>query len=266
MKRNGLSLLCLALSFPAISQRVAIGTNTPHANAALEIKSTTNKGLLIPRGNNATRTALNSNTAKGLMLYDTTTNSLWIHNGNGLASGWTDQQITNSGTIIPYASGSQVALSKAYGEAPDMALLGFGNNVSGVITSAGNINLTGFPGYDKINYAFSVPRAGIITSVSAFFSSAAVSTTLGSSGVTVTARLYISTLPNNIFSPLPAILTLGPFYGIPVQGTVSSETTTGLAIAVPAGSRLLLAFSATTTDPLAAYTFNGFASAGVTIQ
>lgn len=69
------------------SNRVGIGTTLPNANAQLEIKGT-NKGLLIPRGNGATRTALYSNTAKGLLVCDTTTNTIWIHNGNGLASGW----------------------------------------------------------------------------------------------------------------------------------------------------------------------------------
>jgi hypothetical protein len=44
--------------------------------------------MLIPRGDAATRTALNPNNAKGLMMYDTTTNTMWIHNGNGFASGW----------------------------------------------------------------------------------------------------------------------------------------------------------------------------------
>lgn len=69
------------------SNRVGIGTITPHPNALLDLKSN-DKGLLIPRGNAVTRASLNSNTAKGLLVCDTTTNTIWIHNGNGLATGW----------------------------------------------------------------------------------------------------------------------------------------------------------------------------------
>ncbi len=81
--------ILLLVSFPVIvfSQNVGIGTNTPHPNAMLDITGI-NKGMLIPRGDAATRTALNTNTAKGLLVYDTVTNTVWTHNGNGLASGW----------------------------------------------------------------------------------------------------------------------------------------------------------------------------------
>jgi trimeric autotransporter adhesin len=77
--------------FPVISiaQNLAINNDgsTAHPNAVLDLKGI-NKGLLIPRGNAATRTALNANTAKGLLLYDTVLNNVWMHNGNGLPSGW----------------------------------------------------------------------------------------------------------------------------------------------------------------------------------
>lgn len=71
------------------SQNVAVNNDgsTAHPNAMLDIKGV-NKGLLIPRGDAATRTALATNTAKGLMMYDTVTNAIWIHNGNGTAGGW----------------------------------------------------------------------------------------------------------------------------------------------------------------------------------
>lgn len=71
------------------AQNVAISNSggSPHPNAMLDIQGV-NKGLLVPRGNLATRNLLNDNTAKGLLLYDTSTASFWVHNGNGLASGW----------------------------------------------------------------------------------------------------------------------------------------------------------------------------------
>lgn len=83
--------LLLFLLVPAIakSQSLAINTDgsTAHPNAMLDIKGI-NKGLLIPRGDAATRTVLNGNTAKGLLMYDTVLNTVWMHNGNGLPSGW----------------------------------------------------------------------------------------------------------------------------------------------------------------------------------
>ena len=83
------ALITLNLS----AQNVGIGTDTPHPNAILDINGV-NKGLLIPRGNAAFRASLNSNTAKGLLMFDTLSNSIWMHNGNGSASGW--QEISNS--------------------------------------------------------------------------------------------------------------------------------------------------------------------------
>ncbi len=104
-----LLLVSFILSLPkwAFSQNVGIGTNTPHSNAILEIKRI-NKGILIPRGDAATRTALNTNTAKSLLLCDTVTNTIWIHNGNALASGW---QNLSSGTNywqLAGASGTEI--------------------------------------------------------------------------------------------------------------------------------------------------------------
>ncbi|HZV71063.1 MAG TPA: DUF1566 domain-containing protein [Saprospiraceae bacterium] len=87
--KKGICLLLMILfgSVRILAQGVGIGTLTPHPNAALDVRGV-NKGLLIPRGDASSRNVLNTNTAKGLMVYDTTSNLVWIHNGNGLASGW----------------------------------------------------------------------------------------------------------------------------------------------------------------------------------
>jgi Head domain of trimeric autotransporter adhesin len=83
MKKQLYSLILLLPLFVQ-AQNVGIGTITPHPNAMLDI-SGTNKGLLIPRGDAATRTALIGNTAKGLLMYDTLTANIWVHNG---ITGW----------------------------------------------------------------------------------------------------------------------------------------------------------------------------------
>lgn len=119
MKKNNLyqPLLFAAIFMIAysqgISQGVGIGTTSPDPNAALEIKGI-NKGLLIPRGDAAFRTSLNANTAKGLLMFDTVTNSLWAHNGNGSASGWQDLSNPRVG-FFAYASSGQT-MSTTYSQ------------------------------------------------------------------------------------------------------------------------------------------------------
>lgn len=66
------------------SQSVGIGTETPHASAALEVSSTT-QGMLIPRMTSAQREMI-ANPAAGLLLFDITTNTFWFRDG----SAWTE--------------------------------------------------------------------------------------------------------------------------------------------------------------------------------
>ncbi len=85
-----LTFLCAHIISPA--QNVGIGTTTPHPNAILELKSV-NKGLLLPQGDAATRNpGLKDNTAKGLLLFDTLSGTLWVHDGDGSPLGWHEVQ------------------------------------------------------------------------------------------------------------------------------------------------------------------------------
>jgi BclB C-terminal domain-containing protein len=119
-----------------------------------------------------------------------------------------------------------------------------------------------------MNQAFSVPRAGIIKSISAYFSSTTALTLIGST-ITITAQLYQSTGPNNNFTAVPgATVTLvPPLTGLLAIGTISSGITTGLTASVSPGTRLMLVYSATVTAGIdTATTISGYASAGVTIE
>src|ERR1700733_5363506 len=81
MKKSYLLLVVWVLFLlPAFSQNISINTDAslPNANAILDIKSG-NKGLLIPRMNTAARNAIPN--TKGLLVYDTTTNSFWYNTG-----------------------------------------------------------------------------------------------------------------------------------------------------------------------------------------
>lgn len=91
MKKSILLLLIPFIFMPRLfAQSVAINTDGSAATASsiLDIKSTT-KGLLIPRMTTVQRTAI-AVPAKGLIVFDITTNGLWFHNGtawNALSSG-----------------------------------------------------------------------------------------------------------------------------------------------------------------------------------
>lgn len=75
------TFLTVACTRTTTAQSVAINTDAslPNASAILDIKSA-NKGLLIPRMTTAQRTAI-ATPAKGLIVFDITTNGLWFHNG-----------------------------------------------------------------------------------------------------------------------------------------------------------------------------------------
>jgi len=262
MQKYFFTLFFLAIYCMAISQGVGVGTNTPNPNAVLEIKQTANKGFLMPRGNSATRTALNSNTAKGLMLYDTTTNSLWIHNGNGMASGWTNQQVISSSTIIPYASGGSVEMTTDFSGQPSTgALVSFGSSYSGISVSGPTIVMDGS---GNTNHAFSVPRNGTVISVAASFTNT-LPFILPGAIVFITAQLYIAPVWDNTFSPLGASVTIPLSAFIPV-GFVAQGISSGLFIPVTAESRLLMVFSASVSPAFESNLFLGYDSAGVTIE
>lgn len=73
-----LLIFLFGLNFTAFAQ-VGIGTQTPATSAMLEVSSNA-KGVLLSRMTSTERVAIAS-PAKGLMVFDTTSNSLWIHNG-----------------------------------------------------------------------------------------------------------------------------------------------------------------------------------------
>ena len=83
------------------AQNVAINNSntTAHESAMLDISSKT-KGILIPRMNSLERGNIN-NPAKGLMVFDTTTNSFWFFAGT-----WKEVPVSvNVGTPTGLASG-----------------------------------------------------------------------------------------------------------------------------------------------------------------
>ncbi len=262
-----LILLVVYLTAPFAKAQVGIGTTTPDASAQLEVQSTS-KGLLIPR---VTSTASVTSPAKGLIVYQTGgTEGFYYNSGTPASPDWkrlsTAGASSGGGTIIPYSSGTSVLLSTiAGGLAGTPAFIGFGSSAPGTSILGPTIDLNGAS--TPVNMAFSVPRDGTITSMSAFFSSTIALSLVGST-VTITAQLYSSTAPDNNFTAIPgAVVTLAPgFTGIVALGSTSNGTANGLAIPVTAGTRLLLVFSATASGSSLINTISGYASAGVNIN
>jgi trimeric autotransporter adhesin len=101
MKKHYPSLLAAAFlsssllfSQPDYGQSIGVGTSTPNASAQLDISSTS-RGLLIPRMTDAGIVNIAS-PAKGLMVYDTLTNQLYVNMGTPGSPNW-QNIVTNSG-------------------------------------------------------------------------------------------------------------------------------------------------------------------------
>jgi len=166
------------------------------------------------------------------------------------------------GAIIPFASGPTVSLTTLLGGlVGTQGLIGFGS--SELATAVGGIIDT----TTLDNVAFIMPRDGIITAISAFFSVNAAVSLVGSE-VTIFAQLW-SSMGDNVFSPIPGTeVALTPaLTGLVAIGTTASGNLDGLNILVAEGTRLMLVFSVRVTDGIdVATSIIGFASGGVAID
>lgn len=256
---RNLSITLLLVIFSLIAKaQVSIGAVTPDASAQLDVVST-QRGILIPRMTQAQRNAINSsNPTEATLIYQTDgASGFYYFNG----SAWIP---FGAETIVPYASGLPVTLTTVVGElARTAAVVGFGSSAPLATVLGSTIDLTGAAG-TLLNFAYSVPRNGTITSISAYFSTTAAVNLLAPA--TITAQLYVSTTPDNSFTPVSGTsVTLAPsFNSIVTIGSISHATISGLNIPVSAGSRLLLVFSASGGGIATAIA--GYASAGVSIR
>ena len=96
------TLLAAVLLTATTYAQVGVGTTTPDASAALDITSTT-KGLLPPRMTTAERDAISS-AAKGLIVFNTTLNTLQINEGDATTANW----VSLSSTSATYSIGDIV--------------------------------------------------------------------------------------------------------------------------------------------------------------
>lgn len=164
-----------------------------------------------------------------------------------------------TGSIIPFASGTvPVILTAVLGGAiGTVSMVGFGTSIPGVTLTGTNIDLTAATGTE----AFSVPRAGTITSISASLSATVAVTLTGTA--TVRAQIYRAVAGSNVFSPTTAFVDLAPALSTIAVGTITFGTANVVPVPVAAGDRLLMVFSITSSGIVA--TVTGNASAGINI-
>ncbi|MEA4970899.1 MAG: exosporium glycoprotein BclB-related protein [Candidatus Pelethousia sp.] len=145
------------------------------------------------------------------------------------------------------------------------AVVAFGNSTVLPNVLGATIDLTGADGL-LANMAFSMPRDGTITDITAYFSVVLGLTLLGTD-LTVHAQLYQSTTPDNTFTPIAGTdIALTPtLSGIINVGDIASGTLSGLNIPVAAETRLLMVFSVTAAGVSLINILTGYASGGVNI-
>ena len=110
--KNIFTLLAAVLLTATTYAQIGINNENPDASAALDITSTTG-GLLPPRMTETQRDAISA--AKGLVLFNTTTNTLQINEGDATTANWLSLTAstcglsigdTHQGGIIFYLDGS----------------------------------------------------------------------------------------------------------------------------------------------------------------
>jgi BclB C-terminal domain-containing protein len=262
-KRVTMTLL-FALFALTVHAQVGIGTITPDGSAQLEISSP-NKGLLIPRVLEVARNFLIPSPATGLLVYQTDGVAPGFYYYDGAA--WQPLKApaaSGGGAIIPFASGSVpiVMTTLLGGLAGTASAVGFGNILPG-IPILGSIIIDGAT--LNGNIAFSVPRAGAVSSISATFINTIAATLLGT--VTVKAQIFRASAGTNTFIAVPAAeVVLPSFTGLLTVNQLAQGTASGLNIPVDAGDRLMLVFSCTEAGGVIVTSMIGHVSAGVEIK
>ena len=171
------------------------------------------------------------------------------------------QQPTAEGSIIPFSSGvTPVALtSLVTGLIATPSLIGFGSAVPGVTLLGNTLDLSGV-----VTEAFTVPRAGSITGLSASFSATVAIALIGST--TVTATIYRAPAGSTTYTATDATVNLAPaFTGAIALGATAFGSGSFAPVPVTAGDKLLMVYSITTTGVAVAQVLTGTASAGITI-
>lgn len=167
----------------------------------------------------------------------------------------------STGSIIPFSSGivPSALISAVAGLAGTVSLVGFGTSIPAVTLLGETITVP------AVNEAFSVPRAGSISAISAAFTVTVALDILGEA-TTVNAQIYRAPAGSDVFSATGVSVNLAPALTslVTVGTTLTGSSSNFAPVPVAAGDRLLMVFSISDTTLVAAVTGN--ASAGITID
>ncbi|GAB0168612.1 exosporium glycoprotein BclB-related protein [Lysinibacillus sp. CTST325] len=165
--------------------------------------------------------------------------------------------IPPEGSIIPFASGLQfILIGNNFGNGTNnVAPIGFGSFVFPVTLIGNTINLNGIP-----NEAFTVPRDGNITAISASFTYLVGVVDLETA--TVRAQIFRAPVGSNSFTATSASVDLAPsITALSGIGQISFASANIPPVPVVGGDSLLMVFHVLETEVAIA----GYASAGINI-
>jgi len=170
----------------------------------------------------------------------------------------------NNEFLIPYSSGEQIILITPSGtENGQASAIGFGSTFNSLtITSSGQI-ITG-----QQNIAFLLPEKSILSDLNIYFTNTNPLSTSVTTQV-IKAQVYISTTPDNTFTPLnDAVVTLQPqIIGSIIAGTSFLGQRNNLKIKLNENTRIMLVFSLNyVSGDNISLTVLGYSSAGMTLK
>jgi len=178
---------------------------------------------------------------------------------DGVSTGQEAQGPAGASAIIPYASGVPVDINMlASGLAGTPAFVGFGIAAEGATALGTTLDFTGGT---LTNFAFTMPKDGTVTDISATI------LVVAEVSVSMNPTVYLYTAPagTSTFNQIPtATLTL-PDASLVVVGDVVQGTLSNLDINLNTGDQLLLVVAGTSPTALSAGTLLGYISAGVAI-
>ncbi|WP_431811965.1 exosporium glycoprotein BclB-related protein [Lysinibacillus sp. FW12] len=140
------------------------------------------------------------------------------------------------GSIIPFSSGISLSVIEDILGAISGSMLGFGSALNAVPIIGNTINLT-----NLFTEAFSVPREGKITAISATF--APIDGAILDGSVTIRAQIFLAPEGSNIFTGTSASVDLiPPITGPNPSGQIAFASANIPPVPVSAGDQLLMVF------------------------
>ncbi|MGE7910182.1 exosporium glycoprotein BclB-related protein [Lysinibacillus xylanilyticus] len=165
----------------------------------------------------------------------------------------------NGGSIIPFSSGRPTVVENILGNRL-ASLIGFGSAVDLVPIANNTINITGL-----LSEAFTVPRDGNITAISASYN--ALAGQVESEAVTIRAQIFQAPVGSNTFTGTSASVDLVPSITgpIPVGLLVFASATIPPVPVIPGDQLLMVFYISSVPGETAVDIIIGNASAGINI-